>query len=64
MWNEENIYRVIGSLLSAHLILTNQNSFHGNFTYAEYGGELLTMAHDLAGRIMPAFEGTKTGLLK
>nr|CAD2145078.1 unnamed protein product [Meloidogyne enterolobii] len=58
----EATIRVIGSLLSAHMILTNENPFHGDFTFPEYDSELLTMAHDIAGRLLPAFNGTGTGL--
>uniref|UniRef100_A0A914EPM6 alpha-1,2-Mannosidase n=1 Tax=Acrobeloides nanus TaxID=290746 RepID=A0A914EPM6_9BILA len=58
----EATIRVIGSLLSTHLILTNENHFLGNFTMPDYDGELLTMAHDLAIRLLPAFENTRTGL--
>ncbi|KAL3104431.1 hypothetical protein niasHT_028948 [Heterodera trifolii] len=54
--------RVIGSLLSAHLILTNENPFHGDFSMPTYNGELLELAHDMANRLLPAFEGTETGL--
>lgn len=28
---------------------------------ADYNGELLTLAHDLATRLLPAFENTATG---
>ena len=55
-------FRIIGSLLSAHLVLTNENPFHGNFMMADYDNELLTMAHDMASRILPAFDATKTGI--
>ncbi|KAL7075165.1 hypothetical protein ACQ4LE_006156 [Meloidogyne hapla] len=58
----EATIRIIGSLLSAHMILTNENPFHGNFTFPEYDSELLTLAHDIAGRLLPAFNGTGTGL--
>ncbi|KAL3105642.1 hypothetical protein niasHT_029058 [Heterodera trifolii] len=54
--------RVIGSWLSAHLILTNENPFHGDFSMPTYNGELLELAHDMANRLLPAFEGTETGL--
>lgn len=53
--------RVIGSLLSAHLILTDESNMLGDYWLRGYDGELLTMAHDLASRLLPAFEGTKTG---
>ncbi|VDM97699.1 unnamed protein product, partial [Thelazia callipaeda] len=58
----EATIRVIGSLLSAHLILTDESHMLGNYTLSEYNGELLTMAHDLATRLLPAFDDTKTGL--
>lgn len=44
------------------MILTNENPFHGDFTFPEYDSELLTLAHDIAGRLLPAFIGTGTGL--
>lgn len=56
-------FRVIGSLLSSHLILTNQNPFHGDFSMPDYNNELLEMAKDVATRLLPAFESTKTGFL-
>ena len=55
------MFRIIGSLLSAHLIATDKNNTLGNFYMDDYDGELLSMAHDLAARLMPAFEGTATG---
>lgn len=56
----EATIRVIGSLLSTHLILTNQNPHLGNLTMEDYDGELLTMTHDLALRLLAAFEGSQT----
>uniref|UniRef100_A0A0N5AVG2 alpha-1,2-Mannosidase n=1 Tax=Syphacia muris TaxID=451379 RepID=A0A0N5AVG2_9BILA len=58
----ESTIRVIGSLLSAHLILTDQKRLLGDYSLKGYDGELLTLAHDLASRLLPAFEGTETGL--
>ncbi|KAJ1364113.1 hypothetical protein KIN20_024127 [Parelaphostrongylus tenuis] len=58
----EATIRVIGSLLSAHLIASDKSLLFGNFFIPEYDGELLTLAHDLAARLLPAFEGTKTGI--
>ncbi|VIO87744.1 ER degradation-enhancing alpha-mannosidase-like, putative [Brugia malayi] len=58
----EATIRIIGSLLSAHLILTDDSHMLGNYALSDYDGELLTMAHDLAIRLLPAFEGTKTGI--
>lgn len=58
----EPTIRVIGSLLSAHLILTDQKHLLGDYSLQGYDDELLTLAHDLASRLLPAFEGTRTGL--
>ncbi|VDD92224.1 unnamed protein product [Enterobius vermicularis] len=58
----EPTIRVIGSLLSAHLILTDQKHLLGDYSLQGYENELLTLAHDLASRLLPAFEGTQTGL--
>lgn len=58
----EATIRVIGSLLSAHLIVSDDSRLLGDFYMPEYDGELLTLAHDLASRLLPAFEGTRTGI--
>uniref|UniRef100_A0A915L8Q5 alpha-1,2-Mannosidase n=1 Tax=Romanomermis culicivorax TaxID=13658 RepID=A0A915L8Q5_ROMCU len=58
----EATIRVLGALLSAHLIITDPNQLLGNFEVPNYDNQLLTMAHDLANRLLPAFENTKTGL--
>ena len=54
---ETNI-RILGGLLSAHLFASRpEQPFHLPW----YRGELLTMAHDLGQRFLPAFS-TPTGL--
>ncbi|KAM4023298.1 ER degradation-enhancing alpha-mannosidase-like protein 1 isoform 1-T2 [Anomaloglossus baeobatrachus] len=58
---EANI-RILGSLLSAHIILTDTRQPFGNMTVSGYDDELLHMAHDLAVRLLPAFENTRTGM--
>ncbi|XP_071984005.1 ER degradation-enhancing alpha-mannosidase-like protein 1 [Engystomops pustulosus] len=58
---EANI-RILGSLLSAHIILTDSKQPFGNMTISGYDNELLHMAHDLAVRLLPAFENTRTGM--
>jgi mannosidase alpha-like ER degradation enhancer 1 len=58
----EATIRVIGSLLSTHLILTNENPYTGEMTMPGYDGELLTITHDLAIRLLAAFENTDTSL--
>uniref|UniRef100_A0A1I7WEE9 alpha-1,2-Mannosidase n=1 Tax=Heterorhabditis bacteriophora TaxID=37862 RepID=A0A1I7WEE9_HETBA len=55
-------FRVIGSLLSAHWIASDDSCLLGDFFIPDYEGELLTMAHDLAARLLPAFEQTATGI--
>lgn len=56
------IYRLLGALLSAHLLIEDKNQPFGNLEPEWYNGELLEMASDLASRFMPAFESSKTGL--
>ncbi|XP_045132325.1 ER degradation-enhancing alpha-mannosidase-like protein 1 isoform X3 [Portunus trituberculatus] len=58
---EANI-RLLGALLSAHLLIEDKSQPFGNLEPEWYNGELLEMASDLASRFMPAFESSKTGL--
>ncbi|XP_028906612.1 ER degradation-enhancing alpha-mannosidase-like protein 1 isoform X3 [Ornithorhynchus anatinus] len=58
----EATIRVLGSLLSAHRIIIDSKQPFGNMTIKDYDNELLHMAHDLAVRLLPAFENTKTGI--
>uniref|UniRef100_A0A4X2KSB4 alpha-1,2-Mannosidase n=1 Tax=Vombatus ursinus TaxID=29139 RepID=A0A4X2KSB4_VOMUR len=53
---------VLGSLLSAHRIITDSKQPFGDMTIKDYDNELLHMARDLALRLLPAFENTKTGI--
>lgn len=55
----ESTIRVIGGLVSAHMLASPQHL--GILTADEYGGELLDLAVDLGTRLLPAFE-TPTGL--
>ncbi|KAI5174311.1 Er Degradation-Enhancing Alpha-Mannosidase-Like Protein 1 [Manis pentadactyla] len=55
-------FGVLGSLLSAHRIITDSKQPFGDMTIKDYDNELLHMAHDLAVRLLPAFENTKTGI--
>ena len=54
--------RVLGSLLSAHLLITDKNKTFGDLKPAAYNDELLSLAHDLAVRLMPAFENPQCGI--
>lgn len=46
---EANI-RLLGSLLSAHLLITDPNKPFGDLTPHGYNDELLTLSRDLANR--------------
>ncbi|KAI5124722.1 hypothetical protein M0805_005360 [Coniferiporia weirii] len=54
----ETTIRVLGGLLSAHIFASDASS---QFYLGWYEGELLTMAHDLGRRMLPAF-ATPTGI--
>ena len=45
--------RVLGGLLSAHLLATDATM---GYRISWYKGELLSLAKDLADRLMPAFD--------
>ena len=49
-------YRVLGSLLSAHLIIKDPLQPFGDMVPLDYDNELLLLAHDIANRLMAAFE--------
>eukprot|EP00094_Tigriopus_californicus_P014109 TCALIF_13665-PA protein Name:"Similar to Edem1 ER degradation-enhancing alpha-mannosidase-like protein 1 (Mus musculus)" AED:0.18 eAED:0.18 QI:83/0.66/1/1/1/1/4/54/466 len=57
---EANI-RVLGGLLSAHLLIEHDPPLFGSLRPAGYSGELLSLAQDLANRLLPAFN-TSSGL--
>lgn len=54
--------RIIGGLLSAHLLIVDQRKPFGDLRPDGYDDELLYLAHDLAVRLLPAFEESTTGL--
>ncbi|KAI9515079.1 ER degradation-enhancing alpha-mannosidase-like protein 1 [Dissostichus eleginoides] len=58
---EANI-RILGSLISSHILLTDPKHPFGKVDYEGYDNELLHLAHDLAVRLLPAFENTLTGI--
>lgn len=58
---EANI-RVLGGLLSAHLLMEDPRGPFTNMTPDWYMGDLLTLAHDLADRLLVAFDQTATGI--
>ncbi|XP_078677901.1 ER degradation-enhancing alpha-mannosidase-like protein 1 isoform X1 [Branchiostoma floridae x Branchiostoma belcheri] len=58
----EATIRVLGALLSAHLIITDPLQPFGDVQPDGYENDLLELAHDLGTRLLPAFENTPTGL--
>lgn len=56
------LFRIIGSLLSTHLIITDQEQPFGDLKPTDYNNELLMLANDIASRLLPAFENTATGI--
>jgi len=58
----EATIRVLGSLLSAHLIITDDKQPFGDMTLENYDNELLHLAHDLAARLLQTFVNDGTDL--
>lgn len=58
---EVNI-RVLGALLSAHLLMTDPDQPLGQLRPPWYKDELLHLARDLANRLLPAFTESGTGI--
>lgn len=48
--------------MSAHLLINDAKQPFGNLVPRKYNNELLHLAHELASRLLPAFENTRTGL--
>ncbi len=57
-----SLFRILGSLISAHILLTDPRHPFGDVALKDYDNELLHLAHDLAVRLLPAFENTSTGI--
>ncbi|CAH1783366.1 unnamed protein product [Owenia fusiformis] len=58
----EATIRILGALISAHLIVIDPKQPFGDMVPDFYDNELLELAHDVAGRLLPAFEDTLTGM--
>ena len=58
---EANI-RLLGGLIAASLLISDSDQTFGNLKPSNYNNELLKLAHDLAKRLLPAFENSSTGL--
>lgn len=56
----EATIRVLGSLLSAHLIIKDPLQPFGDMVPLDYDNELLILAHDVANRLLAAFEYSST----
>lgn len=56
------IFSVLGALLSAHLLIIDPLQPFGDLSIPDYDNELLDLAHDLASRLLPAFDKTPQGL--
>ncbi len=57
----ETTIRVLGGLLSAHLLASDPN-LHLILDHKPYNGELLEMAYDVGKRLLPAFEVSESGI--
>lgn len=53
---------MLGGLLGAHLIIRDTYQPFGDMIPTDYNDELLLMAHDLANRLLNAFENTYIGI--
>ncbi|XP_060555777.1 ER degradation-enhancing alpha-mannosidase-like protein 1 [Ruditapes philippinarum] len=58
----EATIRVLAGLLSAHLLIIDPDQPFGDIVPSEYSGELLDLAHDLASRLIIAFDNSATGI--
>lgn len=63
-WSKNSSFfeRILGSLISSHILLTDPKHPFGKVGFEGYDNELLRLAHDLAVRLLPAFENTHTGI--
>ena len=55
-------FRVMGALISGHLIITDPEQPFGPMAPSWYDNELLHLASDLGSRLLPAFDATGTGI--
>lgn len=55
-------FRVLAGLLSAHLLIKDPVQPFGDIVPPDYDDELLDLAHDLASRLIIAFDNTRTGI--
>lgn len=55
----EATIRVLGGLISAHMIAADKHGVFGDMSLEGYANELLHLAHDLGVRLMSAFENRR-----
>jgi len=53
---------VLGALLSAHLIIKDPMQPFGDMIPDDYDDDLLLLAHDLANRLIEAFDKSPLGI--
>ncbi|KAL4226158.1 ER degradation-enhancing alpha-mannosidase-like protein 1 [Mactra antiquata] len=58
----EATIRVLAGLLSSHLLILDPHQPFGDLSPTDYNNELLDLAHDLASRLISAFDSTGTGI--
>ena len=62
-YQQNFFFSVLGGLLAAHLLIVDpQETFGKLYPEDEYDNDLLTLAHELGNRLLPAFESTNTGI--
>ncbi|KAI6651772.1 ER degradation-enhancing alpha-mannosidase-like protein 1 [Oopsacas minuta] len=54
--------RVLGALLSSHLLIEDQEKDFGDLRPSGYSGELLILSQQLADKLLPAFDNSFSGL--
>lgn len=54
--------RILGSLLTAHLVATDPKQPFGDMTLPNYNDEFLILAHDLGVRLLTAFDNSNTDI--
>lgn len=52
----EATIRILGGLLSAHMITSDSRNLFGDMKLDDYDNEMLALAHDLGTRLLTAFE--------
>lgn len=58
----EATIRILGGLLSAHFLINDKHQHFGALRPHDYNDELLSLAHDIANRMLDSFTNTPTGL--